>query len=142
MTAAAVRHVERAISNGLGVLQADVAELKGTNETQLGLLREAAEERGRRVQREEDAAAAEAAAAAKAARASQAKLEDVKTGEHEIAKARAAAELEIATAKAEADVERTRSETKIRRWKGAALAIAITAAAVGTLIGAVVGSHH
>jgi septal ring factor EnvC (AmiA/AmiB activator) len=54
MTDAAVRHVEKAMRGVTDPLKADLDALKGTNATQLELLREAAEERGRRRQREEE----------------------------------------------------------------------------------------
>ena len=76
---------------------------------ELELLNEAAEERGRRKQREEEIR--------------------IRSATSEVA------------AK-DADVEALRSSTKVARWKGVAVAIAIVFAAVSGLIGAAIGSHH
>jgi len=106
---AAILVIEQMIERDLGSLRSDIEEIKVDNKTQLALLTEAAEERGRRKQREEEI------------------------------------RLRGAITKVDAEdagVEAMRATTKVTRWKGAAVAFAIIAAAIGGLIGAAIGSHH
>ena len=114
--AAAVRHVESVLAAGLRSLQGDVEDIKRDQKLQLGLLGDAAEERGRRKERE---ATIELEAKRLALRSSSADIDGK-----------------------DADVERRRSETIVRRWKGRALAFAIVGAAITGLVGAAIGSHH
>lgn len=111
--AAAVRLVEDMIANHIGTLRADVEEIKRDGKTQLVLLTDAAEERGRRKQREEELKL----------RAQQASI----SGEEK---------------KTDAEVGLIAAKSASARWKGIAIAIAIVFGAIGTLIGAVLGSHH
>lgn len=106
---AAILLIEQMIERDLGSMRASIEEIKSDNKTQLAMLGDAAEERGRRKQREEELRL----------RGAIVKLDAV-----------------------DADVERVRVDTKVRRWKGYALAIGIIFAAAGGLIGAAVGSHH
>lgn len=110
---AAIRMIEQMIERDLGTLRADIEEIKGDNKAQLALLTEAAEERGRRKQREEELAL----------RSKQASISG-------------------AQQKTDADVERFRTETSVSRWKGYAAAVGIVLAAAGVLAGYVYGSHH
>lgn len=106
---AAILVIEQMIERDLGSLRTDIEEIKIDNKAQLALLTEAAEERGRRKQRDEEI------------------------------RLRGAV---IKVDAEEAGVEAMRANTKVTRWKGAAVAFAIIAAAIGGLIGAAIGSHH
>lgn len=53
---AAFRHMERIVSDGLLTIAKDVKDIRSSQDTSLGLMQEAAEERGRRKQREEELA--------------------------------------------------------------------------------------
>lgn len=106
---AAILVIEQMIERDLGSMRASIEEIKSDNKVQLSLLNEAAEERGRRKQREEEIR--------------------IRSATSEVA------------AK-DADIEALRSSTKVARWKGVAVAIAIVFAAVSGLVGAAIGSHH
>jgi len=105
--------IEQMIERDLGTVRRDLDEIKRDNKDQLKLLAEAAEERGRRKQREE-----------------------------ELALRQRAVSITNEQGMGDADVERVRAETKIRRTRGYAAAIATILAAAGMLAGYVFGSHH
>lgn len=115
--AAAVRLVEKMITQEIGSIRTDLEEIKLDQKTQLqqlGTLTEAAEERGRRKQREEELKIREKQASI--------------SGEEREADASAqlvAANASLIAAKASAT-----------RWKGIAVAIALVLGALVTLLGA------
>lgn len=121
--AAAIRIVETMLATGLNTIQAnvdqikaDVASMKGTNDKQLALLEEAAMERGRRVQREQEF--------------------DMR--QKELTLRGGSLKLDLK----DADVEQKKTETKLRKWKViAAIAIPILTTLAG-LAGAAMGSSH
>lgn len=120
--AAAIRMVETMLAAGLTTIQAnvdriqsDVSSMKGTNDRQLQLLEEAAMERGRRVQREQEY--------------------DFRQ------KDLALRGKSVQVDSDDADVEQKKAETKIRKWKVAAAIIIPLVTTIGGLIGAAIGSH-
>lgn len=122
--AAAVRLVEKMITQEIGSIRNDLEEIKLDQKTQLqqlGTLTEAAEERGRRKQRLEE----QEMRAREASISGEEKETDVKA---ELGKANAslvAANASLVAAKASAT-----------RWKGIAVAIALVLGALVTLFGA------
>ncbi len=122
LNAAAIRIVETMLATSLGTIQtnvneikADVALMKNTNDRQLELLEEAATERGRRVQREQEY--------------------DMRQKELALRSKSVQVDSE------DADVEQKKAETKIRKWKVAAAIIIPLVTTIGGLIGAAIGSH-
>ncbi len=121
---AAILHMERIMSEGLVNIAKDVAEIKRSQETSLGLMRDAAEERGRRIEREaEDKRRTEERAQAFRERA-------------------ASVDLEIRVDAADVDVEKARADTAIRKWKAKAVVFGIVVTTAVSLITALVASYR
>lgn len=120
---AAIRIVETMLANGLQLIQTnvnqiqtDVNSMKGMNERQTALLEEAATERGRRVQREEEMVIRQKEISL---RGSSVKVDSE-----------------------DADVAEKKMETRLRKWKVAGAIIIPLVTALAGLLGAAAGSGH